>query len=496
MSACVPASLPPEAPLGSIFAFLAAPPLEPTGRLAFAMSWQQGLPPGWFDTLARPPLPRRAAAASIPPARRRRPALRRLGAVSAAAVVLVVSSRVNYAQSLDQYFPTGLTGFNDTFTTVTNRARSGYDPLGIRAGSFLISPELSQSLGYDSNPLASGRPRGAGISDTEASVTANSNWSNHALGGFAAVDSQNYVGSPRESHTDFRVAASGRLDLAGRDQATLAVSHFDLHQTADQLNAVSLQEPLHYTVDEIRSTYLAKLGDLSLRPSLEYTAYHFDDATIAGLSANQGFRSRDVLQGGVTASYAFAPNRSVVVTGTAVKVDYTSNPAGTPSRNSTGGSILAGLDYSENDIFRYRALVGLEVRQFKSSIYRARYAPIVQADVIWTLSPLTTLTGSVRRAIEDASDESLIGYTDTQAKLVVDHEYARNLLLQGRLAVDSADYLQNGGSATVYSAGASVTYLIDRNLRLTASTDIQARRGTVGGDFVRDITLLRLQAQL
>ena len=429
------------------------------------------------------------------PARRRRKAMRGAAALSLTAVVLAVTTRADYAQSLDQYFPAGLTGYNDNFTTVTTRRRSEYDPLGIRFEGFTISPEVSQSIGYDSNPVATARPHGAGISDTEASVTATSNWSEDSAGLFAAVDSQNYLGLKQQSNTNFRLSGTGQLDF-GADHANLAASYFDLHETADQLNAISTQQPLHYTVTDLRASYLYNLGNLALRPSLDLTAYRFDNVVIAGQDTNQGFRSRDVAQGGVTASYAFAPGQSAVVALNLVRVNYTDNPLAQSSRDSSGGSILAGIDYSENDIFRYRLLGGVELRTFDSRTYKSHTAPIVQADVVWTATTLTTVTGRVARAIEDASDESQIGYTDTQAQLTVDHEYARNLLLQGRLAVDHADYLQGGTQATLYSAGGTVTYLINRNLRLSLSSDVQVRKSNIGNDFVRDITLLRVQAQL
>ncbi len=486
--------------LPHLFARLAAD----TPCWSAGVAWEQRLPPPWFTGLAQPrhiaspKLPGRdphpnAATAAIPRRRRYRGTARAVAAISISTTVFVVTMRSDYAQSLDQYFPTGLSGFNDQFTTVTSRPRSEYDPLGVREGGFTIAPEVTESLGFDSNPSANPRPHAAGISDTEASVTANSNWSRNSLGVFAAVDSANYVGQSQQSHTDWRLVGTGQLDF-GEDHANATASHLDLHQTADELSSLATQQPVHYSVNDLRTSYLAKLGNLSLLPSVDFTSYQFDNVLLAGLNSNQGFRSRDVLQGGVTASYAFAPGKNGVLAGNVVKVDYTSNPVGQASRNSTGGSILAGLDFSESDLFRYRILGGFQLRSFASPVYKARSAPIIQADVVWTATTLTTVTGRVSRSIEDAADESLIGYTDTQAQLTVDHEYARNVLLQGRLAVDHAEYLQNGGEATLYSTGASISYLFNRNMRVTLSSDVQARTGSAS--FVRDITLLRVQAQI
>ena len=59
---------------------------------------------------------------------------------------------------------------------------------------------------------------------------------------------------------------------------------------------------------------------------------------------------------------------------------------------------------------------------------------------------------------------------------MVDHEYLRNVLLHGFVAVQRADFLQGGGQSSGFSLGGGVTWLVNRNVRLSATYDFTDQR--------------------
>ena len=81
------------------------------------------------------------------------------------------------------------------------------------------------------------------------------------------------------------------------------------------------------------------------------------------------------------------------------------------------------------------------------------------------------------REIENPAAADTSGYVYTRAGLVVDHEYLRNVLLQGRLGVQVAQYLQGGGTQTSFSTGARINWLINRNMSLLANYDFSTQGG-------------------
>jgi hypothetical protein len=112
---------------------------------------------------------------------------------------------------------------------------------------------------------------------------------------------------------------------------------------------------------------------------------------------------------------------------------------------------------------------------------------------------MTTVTATLTRSIEDAAQEGIAGYTYTSGRLVLDHEYQRNVLLQVYAGVQRADFLQGGGQASGVSLGGGVTWLLNRNMRLSATYDFTDQRGSSSptllttGNYTRSVGLLTLR---
>ncbi len=199
-------------------------------------------------------------------------------------------------QDLSGYLP-GVPGYAASGDTVLSRPRPLYDPIGVRAGSFLVHPRLDLGFGYDSNLFGSSPGRGSWLLGTHASVLAGSDWSRDSLGGFFSVDDLRSPSVPSQSRTDWTGSLGGTLDI-GDDRLTLAAAHLFLHQDRTAIDALPTDRPVAYQVNDIRASYVHAFNRLSLTPNLELSSYRFDPTTILGVPAPQAYRDRDVAQGG------------------------------------------------------------------------------------------------------------------------------------------------------------------------------------------------------
>jgi hypothetical protein len=78
--------------------------------------------------------------------------------------------------------------------------------------------------------------------------------------------------------------------------------------------------------------------------------------------------------------------------------------------------------------------------------------------------------------VQDSADETIAAFTETAVIARIDHEWQRNILLQGRAGLYENEYAQGHGSRSLYRVGASATWLINRNLQLVGSYDFTGRR--------------------
>lgn len=410
------------------------------------------------------------------------------------------------AQYIESYFPAGVPGFDTAQgVTVLSRLRPLYEEPGVHVGNFVVRPMLEEGIGYDSNVSGlSGGPSSAFLR-TAPAISANSQWSRNSLGVALSADNYQYFDASKQTYTNWTAAIGGGYAI-GRDNLTVAYSHLSLNQNATDVGAVASDTPVHYLVDAARVAYALDFGRIVVTPNVDVEDYRFDSTTVQGLSVSQAYRDRVVLSGGVAARYALSDQRNLLFVIRGIRSHFTEPQPGQPTYNSTGVLALAGIDYQATGPWRYRLLLGFEERSFAFSGFKSHVAPIVEGSVIWTPSGPTTVSGQIARAIEDPAAEGNSGYTYTTARLVLDHELQRNLLFQGRTGVQIAQYLEGGGTQTSYTVGAGLSWLLNRNMRLSLDYNFTAQSGSQtttyngvptvtsfnNGPFSRNIVLLAM----
>ncbi len=401
---------------------------------------------------------------------------RRLSCIGVGLLALAVSPGA-HAQYVENYFPTGVPGFDrDQGVTVLSRLRPLYDEPGVRLGAYTVNAHLDESVGYDSNILGFNNGPSSGFVKTSPSVSANSNWSRDRFGISVSSNNYTYFTAPKQNYTDYNISIGGGYTI-GRHDLNIGYSHFRQYELGTDIGAVATTTPLPYDVDAIRADYTVEAGRFSFVPNVDVRLFQFGNAAIVGQPSNQNFLDRTVVLGGVTTRYQLSDQRGILVVLQGINSHYIRPQAGQPSNNSKSFLGLAGIDYQATGLWRYRLLAGVEVRSFASSLYGTRTAPIAEANVIYTPTGLTTLTGYVRRQIEDVQTEGTAGYTFTTAGIVVDHELLRNVLLQGRGSFQAAEYFQATGTTTSYSLGGGVNWLVNRRVRLSADYDFTQQSG-------------------
>jgi hypothetical protein len=427
------------------------------------------------------------------------PHLRRVAAGVAACAIAYGGV---HAELLSTYFPTGVPGYgNAPGVTVASRERPDFDPLGTRIDGFILRPQIEEGLGYDDNVFGGANKLGSWVLGTHPWLLVNSDWSRDSIGGYLGVDDLRYLDQPQQSQTNWTASLGGTLAV-GRDELTLAVAHLGLHQNRTELDALPTDTPVAYQVNDVRAGYTIALDRISVTPSLELSTYRYDSTTILGVPTPQAYRNRDVIQGAITTRYELTPERNLLVVIRASGSDYVAPQPGQPTRNSTGYQALVGFSDDSDAVWRYRVLVGWEMRHFTAAQFGSHEAPLAEAEVIWNPSGMTTVTGSLTRSIEDAAQEGIAGYTYTSARLRLDHEYQRNVLLRFSAGVQHADYLQGGGQSNGFSLGEGVTWLLNRHLRLSATYDFTDQTGSnnptlqTTGSYTRSIGLLTLRFAL
>lgn len=375
-----------------------------------------------------------------------------------------------HAQLIEQYFPSDIPGYApDLSGSVVQRMLNQDQSQGVEVGGFIVRPQLSESAGYKNDILGTGNS-GSSEVDNAASVKINSDWGRDALGANFSVDNQLYPELPVANQTNWSASVGGALNL-GNDTATAAYSHLDLHLNATDLGVAGVVNPVPYTVDNVRLSYLKLLGRFSLTPSFEYRDFRFGQSS-GSLSINYNTLNHQTESGALATLYEFSPGNSA-----AAIFRYTQAQFGEEATNnySDEGGFL-GLDFRGDAVIQYRLLGGVESRQFSTGANRTITIPTFQIDSVWTPTLLDTVTLTGFRQLEDPTSPFALNQIVTTGRLELDHELRRDVFLRGNASVGESTAQSNinglgNDRQTQFQLGASAFWNINRNLRGTISYD-------------------------
>ncbi len=418
------------------------------------------------------------------------------------------------AQLIEQLIPDYAPGLTGTPEDVQARMQPEYAPRGVRVGSFVIRPQVSESIGYDSNVDGLRGGRGSLAVGTQASVGAAGDWERGGVSVQLGVDDQRYPERSIQDFTSWNAGVGGSYHI-GPDTITGGYTHLNAVQTPRDLSSETAV-PVPFQVDDLSLGYTVQgRGRLSLTPGIDVASYRYDDGPIVtGLGAgsdgladaglNQSWQDRVVAQESLTARFELSPQRNVIAVVRGTEVGFHTLPGGLPDRNSSGVAVLLGLDYAGAGLFRYRVLGGYQERDFASATFAPIRSPIVEASVTWTPRRTTTVTTTARREIDDSSYLTFAAYVATDVRVGVAHELRRNVVLTafGEFQRSESGTNSNagsgglvpfvGGQQNIYSTGIGATWLVSRVVRLGGSFQFVDRQAGPQLSFTENVGLLTL----
>lgn len=410
------------------------------------------------------------------------------------------------AQVIETYFqPLGLGagGIEPDLTQI--QTLDEYSPPGIRYRSFQVSGDARESFGYDTNVDNLPGGHASPVIESAGSLAVVSDWTQHQVHAALTVDDSRYPQRGIQDRTNWTANLGGIYEF-GRDKLGLAYTHLDLVQTPTDIGAIVTTQPIPYQVDTLDLSYTVMThSPISFIPEVVVTQYHFDPVSDGQTGDDQSYRNRVVLTESLTSRYEAAPGRSLLLVVQGTEIRYQDNLLGLPGRDANGGSALVGVDLGSTGPIQIRALAGYQLRKYRSGAYGSLSSPIVEVEIGWLPTRLTNVSLAIRTGIEDSAVESVVSYTYTSAKLAVQHQYQRNIILGAYAQVQDANYpstpllLQNTAlnqaqlDQSIYSVGCSASLLINRHLRLTANYDFSDQNAVGTGRFTTNNVLVGLQ---
>ncbi|MCX8102448.1 MAG: outer membrane beta-barrel protein [Geminicoccaceae bacterium] len=378
--------------------------------------------------------------------------------------------------------------------TVEERRRPQFDPLGIRAGGFLIFPRLQLGLEYDSNVFATENNEEDDFGLLiRPGLSINSQWSRHALNLTAFGDFALYEEFDENNYQDFGASVDGRLDITRSDVLNGSLSLARRHEGRD--------DPESTRAGDIRQ-YFDGLARLAYRK--EFTrVFGVIGGSIGRLDYIEGnfdedVRDRNTYGIDLRVGYEISPRFDVFVQGdySITKYDRNRDNAGF-EQDSTGWGISVGTAIDFTGLLFGEASVGFIRRDYDDGDLDDINGPGAAVNLTWNVTTLTSILFDASSAIVETTQFGASGNLRSTAGVEVQHELLRNLILIGRLGLQRDDFEGIDRTDHTFRARAGARYLLNRNLSLDGGYEFATRDSDVrGADYDRHVLRIALTGRL
>lgn len=365
-----------------------------------------------------------------------------------------------------------------------------YDPVGIRVGSFVFFPEI-EAGGLATNNVRRSTP---GFSDQALRLTADSrlvsNWNAHALELRAAGLLTYHDEFSTEDDRGYTLEARGRLDIMRRTNLQTLLSRDVMQESRSAIDAtVAAGERPDITIDQANAALNHRFNRLSLQLRGGVIDYDIAGVETGGVFVSNNDRDVVTTNEAVRATWEFKPTFSVFSEVELNQRDFKAvSQSDLVGRDSTGERVRLGVDFGETSTF-LRGEVGLGwARQSPDAASLDSIdAFLVDANLAWRVSELTSLLFTARTDIADTTSAGSAGVIQRQLGIEARHAFRRYVIASAGLSYTVQDYDATPQENTELTATLGLEYYINREFTLLGRyqhTDYDSTQP--GSDYVAD----------
>jgi hypothetical protein len=379
-----------------------------------------------------------------------------------------------------------------------------FEPLGLRAGVFLIQPAVEIAAGYDSNPAHVSGPKGSSEFIVAPELAVHSDWERHALNAYIhgtyTAYGESFPGSPgRLDRPSLDSRVFGRIDVSSQDRLTFESR---LALSTDNPGSPNIQAGLSRL--PLVTTIGGTLGyahdfnrfEISAKGTIDRSIWQ-NSALSDGTTAANDDRNFNQYAGMLRGSYELLPGvKPFVEAGIDTRIHDIALDRTGADRESVGRTVRAGTTFRLTGKLTGEASIGETQREYRDSTLPSISGLIYDAALVYAATPLTT----VKVAAVSSTGELVVtggsGVLRRDFGLEIDHDFRRWLTGAVKLGYGADSYFGLDRFDNRYVAGATLIYKFTRMVHLKGELRHEWLRSTVGtSNYDANIALLTLRLQ-
>lgn len=367
-------------------------------------------------------------------------------------------------------------------------ASDPYAPVGLRAGTFTIYPELAQGVGYSDNIANRPEPTESGlITQTDARLRGISNWERNALG-FDLRGS--FTAAPDDRSQDqssFNGDLFGRLDVGPRTAVSLRAGY--------ELSTEDRVDDQIYRGSAALSQQFNRLT-ATVRGSFERR--DFDDGPRNLSSAlSTAVSDYDLWRGSLRLAYDITDRTAVFAEAGVNRREFRKSiDAFGIERGSDGYSALLGLSFARNGKLSGEVSAGYQLQDPNDARFAEVKAWLFDGNVTWRATSLTDIGLNASTEVGETTLAGSGGVVTRQLGASVTHRLLTNVALRADASYRRSEFDDVTLEEETWRGAFNVDYLLSREVALTTGYRyVKFESTAVGADYETNIVSVGVRLQ-
>jgi hypothetical protein len=352
---------------------------------------------------------------------------------------------------------------------VKKRVHPGYEPVGIRAGSWMFNPSMITGGFFDSNVFSSSNDKRSDLAAVfEPSLRAHTMWERHGID--LKLDTQSTVYKENSSLNQNNASLKGNawIDLA-HDLAVLSsfqVAHLNegVGTLTSPANAVT---PTPYNLLSGDVTLRKQFNRLTTSIGFRTDAYDYGSArTQDGTVINQDARDGQIYSLHSRIDYAISSVLGVFGGVEGNQRDLRGLPG--QSLDSQGYRALTGVTVGFSNLITGEFGVGHVQQRFVDPTIGTVDGPSYRARLVWRPTRLLDVHLKAEQLVTQTSVTSATGVLANAVQLGLDYELMRNVIVSVAGGYETDRFFGQIRKDRVTTSDARVKYLLNRFSSISA----------------------------
>ncbi|MXP41370.1 outer membrane beta-barrel protein [Altererythrobacter soli] len=301
----------------------------------------------------------------------------------------------------------------------------------------------------------------------------------HELSIRGSSEVRRHLDTESEDSEQFEAAARARLDLASRTELTVDAGFRHLIEPRGTAGDFFLtDEPVEFD-QKFASVRLQRVGGfVEMTGEAQIAEFDYEDATLNGAPIDLSARDATVRRARVRGSAPTGRNTRVFVEVGGNQVRYERNPA---IRNSSGYSLLGGMQVNLTDLLAVEAGVGYLHQKFKDPSVESVGGLNYHLRGEWTPGPTWQVIASADRLVDPSPRDAIPAIVRSSFRLGARKAVSDRLLVSAEAAVVDEDYRSTTLSERRFEVGTRAHYRLTDNVGLIGRLGYRNQNGKGGG---------------